>query len=126
MTLQAVDRVELTTLMDNTIDVLLASTPTARRARRDTVLGGPKSRLRAEHGFSTLVTVVRDGQRHSLLFDAGLTEDGLVQNMEILEVDPGSLRAVVLSHGHALKLGNEQAEISVTSCSTSVGATEAS
>lgn len=101
LTLQEVDRVELTTLMDNTVDALLASTETVRRAPRDTILGGPRSRLRAEHGFSTLVTVVKDGRRHTLLFDAGLTPDGLVQNMDILEVDPADLRAVVLSHGHA-------------------------
>jgi len=99
--LQDVERVELTTLVDNTIDSLLASTETVRRAPRDTVLGGPKSRLRAEHGFSMLVRLVKDGRRHSLLFDSGLTRDGLVQNMEILEVKAADLRAVVLSHGHA-------------------------
>ena len=99
--MEAVDHVELTTLVDNTIDALLASTETVRRAPRDTVLGGLRSRLRAEHGFSTLVTVVKGDNRHSLLFDAGLTRDGLVQNMEILEVNPSDLRAVVLSHGHA-------------------------
>jgi len=99
--LEAVDRVELTTLVDNTIDALLPSTEMVRRAPRDAVLGGPRSRLRAEHGFSTLVTVVKGGSRHSLLFDAGLTRDGLIQNMEILEVNPSDLRAVVLSHGHA-------------------------
>jgi 7,8-dihydropterin-6-yl-methyl-4-(beta-D-ribofuranosyl)aminobenzene 5'-phosphate synthase len=101
LSLEAVDRVELTTLLDNTIDALLASTDTVKRAPRDAVLGGPKSRLRAEHGFSTLVTVVKGASRHSLLFDAGLTRDGLIQNMEILEVNPSDLRAVVLSHGHA-------------------------
>jgi len=101
LSLDAVDRVELTTLVDNTIDVLLASTDTVKRPPRDAVLGGPKSRLRAEHGFSTLVTVVKGGSRHSLLFDAGLTRDGLIQNMEILEVNPSDLQAIVLSHGHA-------------------------
>lgn len=99
--LREVDRLEVKTLMDNTIDALLASTETVRRAPSDAVLGGPKSRLRAEHGFSALVTVVAGGGRHSLLFDAGLTPDGLVRNMEILEVDLADLRAVVLSHGHA-------------------------
>jgi 7,8-dihydropterin-6-yl-methyl-4-(beta-D-ribofuranosyl)aminobenzene 5'-phosphate synthase len=86
--------------MDNSIDVLMASTEIVRRAPRDAILGGPKSRLRAEHGFSTLVTVVKDGRRHSILFDAGLTQDGLVQNMGILEVKAADLRAIVLSHGH--------------------------
>jgi 7,8-dihydropterin-6-yl-methyl-4-(beta-D-ribofuranosyl)aminobenzene 5'-phosphate synthase len=96
-----VDRLELTTLVDNTIDALLPSTPAVRRAPRDTVLGGPKSRLRAEHGFSTLVTVEYQGQRRSVLFDAGLTPDVLLHNMDVLEVRPATLQAIVLSHGHA-------------------------
>ncbi|MBI4611826.1 MAG: MBL fold metallo-hydrolase [Candidatus Rokubacteria bacterium] len=99
--LQEVERVELMTLVDNSIDALLWSTETVRRVPRDAVLGGPRSRLRAEHGFSTLVTVVKDGRRHSFLFDAGLTPDGLIRNIEILEVNPADLRAVVLSHGHS-------------------------
>lgn len=99
--LTPVDRLELTTLVDNTIDSLLPSTATVRRAPRDTVLGGPRSRLRAEHGFSTLVTVERGGRRHSLLFDAGLTPDVLVHNMDVLEVPAANLQAIVLSHGHA-------------------------
>jgi 7,8-dihydropterin-6-yl-methyl-4-(beta-D-ribofuranosyl)aminobenzene 5'-phosphate synthase len=99
--LTPIDRLELTTLVDNTIDALLPSTAAVRRAPRDSVLGGPKSRLRAEHGFSTLVTVEREGRRRSILFDAGLTPEVLVHNMDVLEVQPASLQAVVLSHGHA-------------------------
>jgi 7,8-dihydropterin-6-yl-methyl-4-(beta-D-ribofuranosyl)aminobenzene 5'-phosphate synthase len=95
-----VDGVELTTLVDNTIDALLTSTERVRRAPRDPVLGGPKSRLRAEHGFSMLVTIVRGGARQSLLFDAGLTVDCLVHNADILDVTQADLRAIVLSHGH--------------------------
>ena len=95
-----VDGVELTTLVDNTIDALLASTERVRRAPRDPVMGGPKSRLRAEHGFSMLVTVLKDGARQSLLFDAGLTVDCLVHNADILEMTDADLRAIVLSHGH--------------------------
>jgi 7,8-dihydropterin-6-yl-methyl-4-(beta-D-ribofuranosyl)aminobenzene 5'-phosphate synthase len=99
--LAPVDRVELMTLVDNTIDALLPSTAAVRRAPRDTVLGGPKSRLRAEHGFSTLVTVERDGRRQSVLFDAGLTPDVLIHNMDVLELRPTHFQAIVLSHGHA-------------------------
>lgn len=101
LALAPIDRLELTTLVDNTIDALLPSTAAVRRAPRDTVLGGPKSRLRAEHGFSTIVTVEREGRRRSILFDAGLTPDVLVHNMDVLEVQPADLQAVVLSHGHA-------------------------
>ena len=56
--------------------------------------------LIAEHGFSVLVTVSKAGREHRLLFDAGTTPDGLVENMRRLSIDPGSIEAIVCSHGH--------------------------
>jgi 7,8-dihydropterin-6-yl-methyl-4-(beta-D-ribofuranosyl)aminobenzene 5'-phosphate synthase len=47
--------------------------------------------LRAEHGFSALVTVTRGRRRHRILFDAGVTPDGLVENMRRLD---GLIRAL--------------------------------
>lgn len=38
--------------------------------------------------------------RESFLSDAGLTKDGLLHNMDVLEIRSQDLRAVVLSHGH--------------------------
>jgi 7,8-dihydropterin-6-yl-methyl-4-(beta-D-ribofuranosyl)aminobenzene 5'-phosphate synthase len=56
--------------------------------------------LIAEHGFSMLVTVHKAGRAHRILFDAGPSPDGMVENMRRLEIDPGSIEAVVCSHGH--------------------------
>ena len=42
--------------------------------------------LRAEHGFAALVTATRAGREHRLLFDTGITPDGLVENMRRLEL----------------------------------------
>jgi 7,8-dihydropterin-6-yl-methyl-4-(beta-D-ribofuranosyl)aminobenzene 5'-phosphate synthase len=57
--------------------------------------------LIAEHGFAALITVTAGGSTHRLLFDAGLSPDGLVSNMRALGVDLGSIEAIVLSHGHS-------------------------
>jgi 7,8-dihydropterin-6-yl-methyl-4-(beta-D-ribofuranosyl)aminobenzene 5'-phosphate synthase len=54
----------------------------------------------AEHGFSALVTVFSGGRRSSILYDGGLTPHGLANNLDILQVDPAELRAIVVSHGH--------------------------
>jgi 7,8-dihydropterin-6-yl-methyl-4-(beta-D-ribofuranosyl)aminobenzene 5'-phosphate synthase len=54
----------------------------------------------AEHGFSALVTVERDGRRSSVLYDGGMTPGGLANNLAVMEVDPVGLRAIVISHGH--------------------------
>jgi 7,8-dihydropterin-6-yl-methyl-4-(beta-D-ribofuranosyl)aminobenzene 5'-phosphate synthase len=106
--LPAVDEVMITTLVDNTFDALLASasgvarpSPAAGRvaapqfADGETVAG-----LRAEHGFSALVTVRSASKSSTLLFDTGASPDGLAVNAERLGVDVGGLQGVVLSHGH--------------------------
>ncbi|HET6821300.1 MAG TPA: MBL fold metallo-hydrolase [Anaerolineales bacterium] len=36
----------------------------------------------------------------SLLFDAGVSTDGLIHNMDVLEIRPQELHSIVLSHGH--------------------------
>jgi 7,8-dihydropterin-6-yl-methyl-4-(beta-D-ribofuranosyl)aminobenzene 5'-phosphate synthase len=60
-----------------------------------------RDQLIAEHGYSLLLTVQREGRTASVLYDAGLGRDTLLHNMEVLSLQPGNLRAVVLSHGHA-------------------------
>jgi len=98
--LHEADSVEILTLVDNTIDMMLAGTPKAKRfpLRPDAVT---QDVLIAEHGFATMVTVRNRGTTDSLLFDAGLSKDGLVHNMDVMEIQPQDFRAIVLSHGHA-------------------------
>jgi 7,8-dihydropterin-6-yl-methyl-4-(beta-D-ribofuranosyl)aminobenzene 5'-phosphate synthase len=59
----------------------------------------PRSLL-AEHGFSVLVTVSKNGSGTEVLFDAGTSPDGVAENMTRLEVDPSAIAAIVCSHGH--------------------------
>jgi 7,8-dihydropterin-6-yl-methyl-4-(beta-D-ribofuranosyl)aminobenzene 5'-phosphate synthase len=101
VSLPEVDRVEILTVLDLSLDLLMAGSETVRRVPIDGTLGEGRSVLRAEHGFSSLVTVVQGTRRASFLFDAGLTKDSLVHNMDVLEVRPSDLQAIVLSHGHA-------------------------
>jgi 7,8-dihydropterin-6-yl-methyl-4-(beta-D-ribofuranosyl)aminobenzene 5'-phosphate synthase len=100
MPLAPVDRVEILAVLDNTIDALLPSDDRVRRLplRQDALRrDGPV----AEHGFSALVTVATADSTASLLFDAGLSKGALLRNLDVLEVRPNELAAVVLSHGHA-------------------------
>ena len=99
ISLKAVDRVEILSVMDNSIDVLMGSTAVAKRLRRSRdALSKPQ--LRAEHGVSMLVTTYEGGNKDSFLFDTGVTIDGVLHNMDVLEVKGNELHAVVLSHGH--------------------------
>jgi 7,8-dihydropterin-6-yl-methyl-4-(beta-D-ribofuranosyl)aminobenzene 5'-phosphate synthase len=94
-----VDRVEVTVVIDNFLDVLMAGEEgVGRYQARDF---GAGEQLVAEHGFSALVSVERGGDRRSVLYDAGLTPDALARNLDVLQVPVGELRAIVISHGHA-------------------------
>ena len=98
--LKTVDRIEITTLMDNYVDLLLPSTdiivrpPLAKdgRINVDTLL--------AEHGLSLLVTVYQGEDKHTILFDTGYTKVGVLHNMAQLGVKIEEIEAIVLSHGH--------------------------
>ncbi len=109
--LEPVDAVTITTLIDNVCDMLAPDQGPAKRLN----LGSDKTpRLPAafleggealdaplaEHGFSAMVTIIKEGRERRILFDAGLTPDGLVGNMRRLSLSPKDLEAIVLSHGH--------------------------
>jgi 7,8-dihydropterin-6-yl-methyl-4-(beta-D-ribofuranosyl)aminobenzene 5'-phosphate synthase len=100
--LEAVDRVEIITLVDNYVDVLLAGGPGFTRA--GLVKKGeseiPRNTLMAEHGLSLLITVYRNGASHTVLLDTGYNSATMLHNMDYLNVDPSNIEAVVLSHGH--------------------------
>ncbi len=107
--LEPVDRIDVTILVDNVTDVFLASHGPAKRSPLPTWPKAPAATLedskgfdalRAEHGFAALVTLTRNGRSCRLLFDAGLSPNGLVENMGRLQLSPRDVDLVVLSHGH--------------------------
>lgn len=111
--LEPIDAVAITTVVDNSSDVLLPDVGLVRRwgpvgsAGEIPVIptelaegGKTVDFLRAEHGFSALVEVVAGGRRRRVLFDAGITPDGLIGNLDRLAISPDTFEAIVLSHGH--------------------------
>jgi 7,8-dihydropterin-6-yl-methyl-4-(beta-D-ribofuranosyl)aminobenzene 5'-phosphate synthase len=107
--LEPVDEVVITTLVDNSYDGLMIDMGPAHRAAmaRTPRVPAPQFEggttvpgLLAEHGFSALVTVRRGERTHTILFDTGVSPDGLAVNLERLGIDARAIEAVVLSHGH--------------------------
>jgi 7,8-dihydropterin-6-yl-methyl-4-(beta-D-ribofuranosyl)aminobenzene 5'-phosphate synthase len=114
ISLNPVDRVEILTLIDNVLDLLLMSTDVAKRigpggseGLHMPVVAAPLLESGefmdppvAEHGLSFLVSVTSGAERRSLLFDTGSSVSTLVHNLRVLGVDPAEIEAIVLSHGH--------------------------
>src|SRR6516164_3955871 len=109
--LEPVDSVTVTTLMDNVTDAFMPDQGPAHRPPLPVFRGGrqPAATMDlgdvpvvplADGGFSVLVEVAKNGARHRILFDAGTTPDGVVENMRRLEVDPSAIETIICSHGH--------------------------
>jgi 7,8-dihydropterin-6-yl-methyl-4-(beta-D-ribofuranosyl)aminobenzene 5'-phosphate synthase len=101
----AVDRIEITTLVDNVTDSL-SSTPSfvtrewvrLQRQGMKRIAGG--ALCCANHGLSLVITVQAGGERRSVLFDGGPVDYAVERNGARLGVDFGAIEAMVLSHGH--------------------------
>ncbi|MDH5389640.1 MAG: MBL fold metallo-hydrolase [Candidatus Bathyarchaeota archaeon] len=106
--LNEVDGVEIISLADNTVDFL----STIERKEVDQVREWVKNRMDeewmrkhfrlpfAEHGYSILIKVFSEGSFHSILFDTGVSREGVVTNARRMGLNLWEVECIVLSHGH--------------------------
>jgi 7,8-dihydropterin-6-yl-methyl-4-(beta-D-ribofuranosyl)aminobenzene 5'-phosphate synthase len=87
--------------MDNYTDMLLPSSSTAVRT---SILMNKTSYLFpiAEHGFSTVIKISYNdnNKKNVLLFDTGVSENGVIYNTDLFGIDLRTIEAIILSHGH--------------------------
>jgi 7,8-dihydropterin-6-yl-methyl-4-(beta-D-ribofuranosyl)aminobenzene 5'-phosphate synthase len=109
MMIKEVDKIEILTLMDNYVDLLLENTPVVTRPPK--AKGGmiQTDTLVGEHGLSLLVTVHDGKEKHTILFDTGHTGIGVLHNAAHLEVDLGKIETIVMSHRHMDHTGSLKA-----------------
>jgi 7,8-dihydropterin-6-yl-methyl-4-(beta-D-ribofuranosyl)aminobenzene 5'-phosphate synthase len=100
MKLREVDRIEIVTLVDNYVDVLLESTDIVTRPPHAKDGQIPLNTFVCEHGLSLLVTVWQGDEKHTVLFDTGYSGIPLLHNAELLGLDLTVVEALVLSHFH--------------------------
>ena len=89
------EKIEVTILVDNTIDIFIPSTEVAAYP-----VPGNGSMLWAEQGLSLWIEVWNQGEKFSLLYDFGRSEDVPLRNAQLLGLDFSRLDAMALSHGH--------------------------
>ncbi len=98
--MRPVDSVDVTIVVDNTIDILLSSKGSVLRPAL-AWNWSEKEQLVAEHGYSVLLTFHRKGETRSILYDAGLTPQAALHNLDVLGIQIKDVESIVLSHGHA-------------------------
>lgn len=98
--LQPVDAADVTIVVDNFVDILLPSTETVVRAPLSYDWSEREAFI-AEHGYSLLLTVRQGHRTETILYDVGLGRQTAIHNMDVLGINCGDIRALVLSHGHA-------------------------
>jgi 7,8-dihydropterin-6-yl-methyl-4-(beta-D-ribofuranosyl)aminobenzene 5'-phosphate synthase len=98
MTVPEVDRISITTIVDNYIDSLRQDGAVVRRFSHAVARKMPD--LRAEHGLAHHVEIVGGGAPLRILFDFGLTPDSMNHNLRELGIDPHGVDTIALSHGH--------------------------
>jgi 7,8-dihydropterin-6-yl-methyl-4-(beta-D-ribofuranosyl)aminobenzene 5'-phosphate synthase len=99
-----VDRVTVSVVVDN---YQFAVAPSTRVGNVDIQRFGwglsdrpPSKTLISEFGLSLHAESQRGDDKRSILVDFGFTPEALGNNLDLLEIDPAALDALVLSHGH--------------------------
>lgn len=112
--LEPVDSIRITILIDNLTDALLVDQAGVARLNWPRMFHGAVPRvdarvspqsgvpdaLIAEPGFSALARITVGGRERTILFDTGVSPNGMAENMRRLGIDPGEIEVIVLSHGH--------------------------
>lgn len=102
MTLPQVDRIRITSVVDNFLDLLLRDDGPARRRPRQQK--AYERCLCAEHGLAELVESRRGADTLPLMFDFGASPMVFLHNLDLLvrdyAVDLSRIATLVLSHGH--------------------------
>ena len=106
--IREVDSVEIISVMDNSVDL----TSTIQRKEVQQVRNWIRDRMGkewikkhfrlpfAEHGFSVLIRTLCDGKSHVVLFDTGISREGVVSNAKGMGLNLAEIESIVLSHGH--------------------------
>ncbi|MGB9727998.1 MAG: MBL fold metallo-hydrolase [Nitrososphaeria archaeon] len=107
--LKEVNRIEMVSLVDNSIDFL---STIGRNDVQNVVTWVKKCKGKewferyfrypvAEHGFSAIIKVYCDNDlAHSILFDTGISSNGVLDNARAMGIDLSGIEAIILSHGH--------------------------
>jgi 7,8-dihydropterin-6-yl-methyl-4-(beta-D-ribofuranosyl)aminobenzene 5'-phosphate synthase len=102
MTVPVVDRLSVKVITDSSYDALRPSSSKWVKVKRVGVAaaGDYRKTLHNEWGLALALESQAGGETRNLLLDFGYTTEALLNNMEIMGVDPTKVQGLILSHGH--------------------------
>ena len=115
--LKEASKLEIVSLMDNNVDFLSSN----NRKEVQSLRRWTKKQYEpewaqahtelpfAEHGFCMLLRVFRNQETSTILFDTGISSNGVIMNAKRMGIDLSEVSYVVLSHGHYDHFGGLQA-----------------
>ncbi len=98
--MQFADRLVITTLVENYVDILIPDTDTVKRKGLAFHFDPRNKPIQAENGISFFIDVFFAGQKFRILFDAALSGSVILHNMSALGIAPNEIDHAVISHGH--------------------------
>jgi 7,8-dihydropterin-6-yl-methyl-4-(beta-D-ribofuranosyl)aminobenzene 5'-phosphate synthase len=95
-----IDKLSVRVLVDSSFDLFfrpaqVGSVTLAAPPRMDA-----RANLHSEWGLSLFLESERAGEQRNLMLDFGYSSPVLLNNIELIGVDPGKLDALIVSHGH--------------------------
>jgi 7,8-dihydropterin-6-yl-methyl-4-(beta-D-ribofuranosyl)aminobenzene 5'-phosphate synthase len=95
-----VDKLDVHVLVDSSFDLFARPTQAGGVSIAPPPRTDARSNLHSEWGLSLLLASRRAGEQRNLMLDFGYSSPVLLNNIEIVGVDPGKLDALIVSHGH--------------------------
>jgi 7,8-dihydropterin-6-yl-methyl-4-(beta-D-ribofuranosyl)aminobenzene 5'-phosphate synthase len=99
--LRPADRVEITVLVDNYIELFLGQSSNIDKRPAFSI----EDICMAEHGLACIIKVFEGSNEHTVLMDFGISDKSLLHNANALNVDLEKINAAILSHGHFDHIG---------------------
>jgi 7,8-dihydropterin-6-yl-methyl-4-(beta-D-ribofuranosyl)aminobenzene 5'-phosphate synthase len=97
-----VESLAVRVVVDSAYDLFMpdAAHPAVRIEHVHRIPGRERATFAGEWGLSLHLESAREGRRGQFLLDFGFTPEVLIRNFGLLDLDPGALDGLILSHGH--------------------------
>ena len=95
MRCREIEQLTVTFVTDNYCDTVRRDAPIGKIFRT-----APGRAIQAEHGLSYVIETIAEGVPGMFMFDFGVSQQTIVNNLSLLGINVASMEALCLSHGH--------------------------